>query len=353
MRPQRRRRSALRLEVEELAALVAEIGDDAEQKAEQRESECDERRGRECRQRAARERLRLEVAEHSTPGRHLEDVERRPAQGGVDPRLLAARSLDPDLVWRACARCTRVERGRERPRVGEDGVAVDGRNAAGGCDDLRRDRPVPDLDRQDPARPCRVGERLCHDHRDRVLVGRLPGAEPRDGTARDDVVEPAAADVGDPTGAAPRATIERKRLAVDAGDAEPHPSLGDRRGVLAAVRHPVQSRAGEFERERDEPAAASAARDRRGKPPCTSRSERDAACGPERRHDHRADGEIVTASADGECQRPPIRRNRDASQYDLAAGPDQSRQRPRRARRVVAPPTQARQRVGRDPEDID
>ena len=57
VRPDRRRRCALGLEIEELASLVAAVGDDAEEQPEQRERERERRGGAERGERAAGERV--------------------------------------------------------------------------------------------------------------------------------------------------------------------------------------------------------------------------------------------------------------------------------------------------------
>ncbi len=63
-RADRRGRGALRLEVEELAALVAAIAGDSEQQADERESKRERGRRSERDQRAARERIGAQARKH-------------------------------------------------------------------------------------------------------------------------------------------------------------------------------------------------------------------------------------------------------------------------------------------------
>ena len=63
VRADRRRRRALRLEVEQLAAVVAHVADDREQQADEREQQRDRRGAGEREQRAARERVGLQPRE--------------------------------------------------------------------------------------------------------------------------------------------------------------------------------------------------------------------------------------------------------------------------------------------------
>ena len=67
------------LEVEQLAALVAQVGHDHEQQAGEREAECREGGAGECQQRSAREWLGTQVGEHRVVANHLQRVERRAA----------------------------------------------------------------------------------------------------------------------------------------------------------------------------------------------------------------------------------------------------------------------------------
>jgi hypothetical protein len=82
VRPKHRRRGALALQVEQLALLVAKIGDERQREADQRERQGDERGAAEHEQNAARERIGLEPARDALVCRHRERRERRPAERG-------------------------------------------------------------------------------------------------------------------------------------------------------------------------------------------------------------------------------------------------------------------------------
>ena len=113
MAAQLRRCDSLRGEVEQLAALVAAVADDAEQDADGGEHEPDDRGCEKERERSTRER----IAAQRRLGRPLgHDRERR------DVRRLAR--VEPDLARRRRAGLDRVRGRQPRRQVGDDQVAV-------------------------------------------------------------------------------------------------------------------------------------------------------------------------------------------------------------------------------------
>ena len=88
------RRHSLRAQVEELAALVAQVGHDDQQQADEREHERRERRRAEDRERAARERIRAQLVQRLRVRRDGEAVQRR-ARELLAPRRVARAAPTP------------------------------------------------------------------------------------------------------------------------------------------------------------------------------------------------------------------------------------------------------------------
>src|SRR6266480_6421310 len=98
MSAERVRYRALRLEVEQLTPLVAQVGDDDEQQSDERKGEGCERSGGERQQRAARKRLGPEVGEQRIVRCHVERVEWGSTQRSGDGVLPVTRRIEPDLI---------------------------------------------------------------------------------------------------------------------------------------------------------------------------------------------------------------------------------------------------------------
>src|SRR5205807_7677641 len=88
---------ALSLEVEEVAALVTQVGDDDEQEPDHSEHQRRESRGGERDQRPARERVGAEVREQTGARRDLQSVEWRAFQRRLDLSFAMPRGVEPDL----------------------------------------------------------------------------------------------------------------------------------------------------------------------------------------------------------------------------------------------------------------
>src|ERR671931_2799687 len=185
---ERPRPDSLRLEIEELTALVSQVGDEAEQEPEDSERQCRQRRGDQDDEGSARERIAAQFAEDPLAGNDLERAEGRSAKLRSEP---AGRPVpvEPEFVRHGRPGNVGVEGSRNRAPVRGNDVVVDGREAADGADDPHEERLPGELERENAARPG--GSREAGRDHDRygTAVGRLLHALPRVELRADDVAE--------------------------------------------------------------------------------------------------------------------------------------------------------------------
>ena len=123
---------ALRLEVEQLAALVAALRDDAEQQPEQREHKSRQRGCLQHRHRRAGDRLGAQRALQAGARGDGERRERGLRETGGGCSACRTRAAQPELGREAGAGRRRVQRGLEGGAVGDDEVGGLARGASPG-----------------------------------------------------------------------------------------------------------------------------------------------------------------------------------------------------------------------------
>ena len=172
MPPERPRPCTLRLQIEELAALVAGVSGEENRESDEREQEGDDRRPSQRGQRAAGERVGAEAILDLGAGGDRERRERRLLQLGAE----VVGPGEPELVRHRRSGIRRVHRDVERALVSEHEVAVGRREAADRPDHANRDRAAREPERQDAAGARRRGEAGRRDHRGGSGVGCLASA---------------------------------------------------------------------------------------------------------------------------------------------------------------------------------
>ncbi len=249
---QQRRRGALRLEVEQLAALVPQVAEHRQQDPGQREPERDGGRDGEREQRSVRDRVATRVGFERVPRLDREHVERLRREGAVD--VVGATSVaqpQPDLVHARATRPREIDGRGERVAVPDDGLAVDAWEAPHGRDYADRDPLACDLQREQAPVVCGGGEARRREHRQRLVVG-LPRPDPRGDRVGERVVDGRAVDLG-AADADPASGRMREVRELDRDRPSQRPA-----GVGAAL---LQPRGG-LDRDAGEPAAASLGRHR-------------------------------------------------------------------------------------------
>ena len=287
MPSQRRRIGALRLEVEQLARLVAQVGSDDEHEAEQREGERDERRSAQARS-----------ARRARAGRSARAWRAQPARRGRAGRArVAGRSPTARSAPRGRARACRAQSVAVGPSR-RTTSPIDRGEPVDHADDPHREALVLNLERQEPAGARGIRESRRHDRGDRRRVGRLCRAEARPHLGRELIAEPGApgqdvrANAAGPAPAGP--------VAADRQDA-----ARDRLESGAPVRREA---AAVLEAEGRAPRAASpagtAALSTTGRGPCVAPSAtgRNASRG---RLDEPNDEDVVPARRDRHAEHPP------------------------------------------------
>ena len=181
-----RRRGALRFEVEQLASVVPHVADDGQQQPEQREQQRDaavparvssapRASGSAC----SRESVSACdcTCSSSNGARASAAAVAACCSFGTVSQSSSVVPSPPERVSRIVAAVS---------AVGDDGVADDGREAVDRADDARRDLLALDLERDDPARPCRCDDARRREDAQRDAVGRLDGPERADPVGRQD-----------------------------------------------------------------------------------------------------------------------------------------------------------------------
>ena len=141
-------RGALRLEVDEVAAVVAEVGPDREHEPPDGEHERRDGGGGEGEQRPVPERVSPGIGVEPRAGPGLERGERAALERRLDARVLAVRDVEPELRDRCGAGSARVHGGGQRAEVGHDRVADRPGDAVDDRRDLHGDRLASDEERQ-------------------------------------------------------------------------------------------------------------------------------------------------------------------------------------------------------------
>jgi hypothetical protein len=120
---ERGRARALCLEVEELALVVPEVGEDAEQDSDEGERKRDDRAREKREQGPARERIVAEGRLEPGPGAHREDGERWPLQCSRDLTFARGRGAQPDLARNRRTWALGVHRPAQELAIGDDEIA--------------------------------------------------------------------------------------------------------------------------------------------------------------------------------------------------------------------------------------
>ena len=169
---------ALRLQVEQLGAIVAALRDDAQQEPEQREHERGHRGRLEHRHRRARNRVGAQLPLQAGPRCDVENRERRRGKSSVG---CGARPAQPELGREARAWGRRVQRGHKGGPVGDHEVGRlergRPRESPGDPGNAKDQALAGDVDPEQAVAPGELGHARRDDSRNAQTVGGLPRAQ--------------------------------------------------------------------------------------------------------------------------------------------------------------------------------